>query len=145
MQYTEMTYKEKREFEATLTTAQRGKIRKMEKEFTEQTQPVRWASNARLEEVRKEAWATLKLTERVKELEDTHAPQIHELREKIQKLQEELSTIQETVSETRSKIQAEAYSMAYDDAQVKAMDAIERKMKEQQHKKLQALIEGFKA
>lgn len=145
MEYTEMTYKEKREFEATLTTAQRGKIRKMEKEFTEQTQPVRWASNARLEEVRKEAWGTLKITERVKELEDAHAPQIHELRTQIQKLQEELSTIQETVSETRSKIQAEAYSAAYDDAQVKAMDAIEKKMKEQQHKKLQALIEGFKA
>lgn len=145
MQYTEMTYKEKREFEATLTTAQRGKIRKMEKEFTEQTQPVRWASNARLEEVRKEAWGTLKITERVKELEASHAPQIFELHEQIKKLQEELSTIQETVSETRSKIQAEAYSAAYDDAQVKAMDAIEKKMKEQQHKKLQALVEGFKA
>jgi uncharacterized protein (UPF0335 family) len=145
MDYTEMTYKEKREFEATLTTAQRGKIRKMEKEFTEQTQPVRWASNARLEEVRKEAWATLKLTERVKELEEAHAPQIFELHEKIQKLQKELSTIQETVSETRSKIQAEAYSAAYDDPQVKAMDAIGQKMKEQQRKKLQALIQGFKA
>ena len=145
MQYTEMTYKEKREFEATLTTAQRGKIRKMEKEFTEQVQPVRWASNARLEEVRKEAWKTLKIAERVKELEDAHAPQIFELREKIQKLQEELSTIQEKVSETRSKIQAESYSASYADPQVKAMDAIEKKMKEQQHKKLQSLIEGFKA
>jgi dGTP triphosphohydrolase len=138
MQYTEMTYKEKREFEATLTTAQRGKIRKMEKEFTEQTQPIRWASNARLEEVRK-------IAERVKDLEDAHAPQIFELREKIQKLQEELSTIQEKVSETRSKIQAESYSASYADPQVKAMDAIEKKMKEQQHKKLQSLIEGFKA
>jgi hypothetical protein len=145
MLYQEMNYNQKREFEATLTTAQRGKIRKMEKEFTEQIRPINWAQNARLEEVRKEAWKTLKIDERVKELENTHAPQIFELRETIKKLQEELSSIQENVSETRSKIQAESYTVSYDDAQVKAMDAIWRKTKEQQDKKLQSLIDGFTA
>lgn len=145
MQYAEMTYKEKQAFEKSLTVGQRGKIRRLEKQFAEQIQPMNWASHAREEEVRKEAWVTLRIEERVNELEESNRPRIHELQSKIEELGKELANIQENVSEERSKIRAESYSMAYDDPQVQAMNAIIKKTREQQRNKLQSLIDSFTA
>jgi hypothetical protein len=143
MNYKEATYKEKQAFEATLTTSQRGKIRKMEKEFKEQIQPINWASHAREEEVRKEAWATLKISERMEALDKTHEPRLKVLREGLETIQTEINQILEEKAEERSKIHQEPYTLAYEDPQIKAMDAIYIKMKEAQEAKIQKLVESF--
>lgn len=145
MEYTEMTYKQKRDFEANLTTAQRGKIRKMEKLFVEQNQPLGWAEHERAQEVRKESWTSLKCDERIKALEESKAPAIAELTAKIKELQEQLSEIREEVAEGRSQIHQEVYVACDNDPQVKAINAIRIKTKEQQRRKLNELVNGFRA
>lgn len=145
MEYTEMTYKQKRDYEANLTTAQRGKIRKMEKLFVEQNQPLGWAEHERAQEVRKESWVSLKCDERIKALEESKAPAIAELSAKIKELQEQLSEIREEVAEGRSQIHHEVYVACDNDPQVKAINAIRIKTKEQQRRKLNELVNGFRA
>jgi len=144
MLYKEMNYTQKREYEATLTIGQRAKLRRMEKQFKEQIQPIMWASHAREEELRREAWVNLEVAKRIKDLEDLHAPEIASLREKIQELQKELTAVTELVSEARSEIQTQPYQIASDDPEVKAMRAIWRKTKEVQTEKVQELIDSFK-
>ncbi len=143
MDYKTATYSERQAFEKTLTTSQRAKMRRMEKEFTAQIQPIGWASNARQEEIRQEAWASLKVAERIKKLEEDAAPQINEILEQIQALQNELSEKKEELAEARSKIQTEPYMLAGEDAEVKAMNAIWRKTKEVQEVKFQKLVDSF--
>lgn len=143
MLYKEMNYTQKREFEATLTIGQRAKMRRMEKEFAEQIQPINYASHAREEEVRKEAWKALKIAERVKELESALHPEIFSLRAQIETLQEQLSKAQNELAEKRSDIQAEPYSAAYNDPEVKAIKAIWSKTKEMQAEKFQKLVDSF--
>jgi hypothetical protein len=145
MQYTEMTYKEKQAFEANLTTAQRGKIRKMEKLFVEQNQPLGWAEHERAQEVRKESWTSLKCDERIKAVEEANAPRIAELGAQITELQEQLSAIREEVAEQRSQIHQDVYIACDNDPQVKAINSIRIKTKEQQRRKLNELVDGFKA
>jgi DNA integrity scanning protein DisA with diadenylate cyclase activity len=145
MNYTEMTYKEKRDYEATLTTAQRGKIRKMEKLFTEQNQPLGWAEHERAQEVRKESWVSLKCDERIKALEESKAPEIAELSAKIKELQIQLSEIREGLDKERSEINQEVYTACDNDPQVKAINAIRVKTKEQQRRKMNELVNGFRA
>ena len=143
MLYKEMNYTQKREFEATLTIGQRAKMRRMEKEFAAQIQPINYASHAREEEVRKEAWKALQISERVKELEAAAHPQIFSLREQIQTLQEQLTKAQNELAEARSDIQAEQYSAAYNDPEVKAIKAIWSKTREIQAQKFQQLVDSF--
>lgn len=135
-----MNYKEKQAFEATLTTAQRSKIRKMEKEFKEQIQPINYANHARQEIVRKESWKTLKIGERIEALEAASAPKIQNLREMYKAIADELNQFQLELSETKSNIQAETFLAAGNDPEVKAMQAIYRQIKEQQDKKLNDMI-----
>ena len=143
MNYKEATYKEKQAYEATLKPSQRAKIRKMEKEFKEQINPVNWASHARQEQVRKEAWAALNITERMEALDKAVEPRLQELRNQMKALEIELNKILEEKAEERSKIHQEPYTVAYEDPQVKAMGAIYRQMKEAQEIKLQKLIDSF--
>ena len=143
MNYKEATYKEKQAFEATLKTSQRAKIRKMEKEFKEQIQPMMWARSAREQEVRKEAWTSLNCGERIKAVEEAHAPKIQGLRDQFKALQEELTKAQEELAEERSKIQTEPYTLAGCDPEVKAIQTIWRKMKEAQEVKIQNLVDSF--
>ena len=143
MNYKEMNYKEKQAFKASLKTSQRTKLNKMEKEAQEQIQPMMWARGTRQEEVRKEAWRTLNCGERIKALEEAHAPKIQGLRDQFKALQEELSKAQEELAEERSKIQGEPYILAYSDPQVKAIETIWGKIKETQEAKIQKLVESF--
>jgi DNA integrity scanning protein DisA with diadenylate cyclase activity len=145
MEYTAMTYKEKQAFEANLTTAQRGKIRKMEKLFTELNQPLGWAEHERAQEVRKESWVSLKCDERIKALEESKAPEIAELSAKIKELQIQLSEIREGLDKERSEINQEVYTACDNDPQVKAINAIRVKTKEQQRRKMNELVNGFRA
>ena len=145
MEYTAMTYKEKQAFEANLTTAQRGKIRKMEKLFTELNQPLGWAEHERAQEVRKESWVSLKCDERIKALEESKAPAIAELSAKIKELQIQLSEIREGLDKERSEINQEVYTACDNDPQVKAINAIRVKTKEQQRRKMNELVNGFRA
>jgi len=140
MLYTDMNYKEKQAFEATLTPAQRSKIRKLEKQVKEQLQPINWASHARAAEVRKESYVSLNIAERIEALEAQHAPRLQELRDQFKAIQEELNKVQEELGEARSLIQSEPYHAAGQDPEVKAMNAIYRQIKEQQEKKLNDLI-----
>ena len=144
MNYEEATYTEKRAFEKTLTTSQRAKLRRMEREHKEQIQPINWASHAREEEVRREAFVTLKIAERVKELEEATAPKINSLNEQIQELAKQLDEAREELYKERSKIHTEPYQVAIDDPQVKAMVSIWRKTKEAQEAKIQELVDSFK-
>lgn len=143
MQYSEMNYTQKREFEKTLTTAQRGKLRKMQKQHEEQIQPIGWASHAREEEVRKEAWVSLNCAERIKEVEAEARPRLAEIEKQIEALREEYKQISDAVSETRSSIQVETYTAAGNDPEAKAMRAIWRKTKEVQERKFNELAESF--
>jgi hypothetical protein len=143
MNYKEATYKEKEAFKKTLTTSQRTKLRRMENEHKEQIQPINYASHARMEEIRREAWVTLKVSERVKELEEATNPKIDSLNEQIQELAKQLEQVREELYEARSKIQTEPYQVAYDDPQVLAMNSIWHKTKEAQEAQLQRLIDGF--
>jgi vacuolar-type H+-ATPase subunit I/STV1 len=143
MQYKEMNYTQKQEFEKSLTIGQRAKMRRLEKEFKAQIQPINWASHAREEEVRREAWKSLKVGERVDALEAAHSPKINSLREQIAALQEELDKTREELSEERSKIQSEPWQVAGNDPEVKAMNAIWRKTKEVQEIKFQQLVDSF--
>lgn len=144
MNYKEATYTEKQAFEKTLTISQRAKLRRMEKEHKEQIQPINWARCAREEEVRREAYVTLKIAERVKELEETSAPRIYELREQLKAIEKELLQLLQEQGEAKSKIQTEPYRVASDDPQVKAMVSIWRKTKEAQEAKIQELVDSFK-
>jgi hypothetical protein len=143
MNYKELTYKEKMAFEATLKPSQKAKIRKMKKETEEQIQPINWARNAREQEVRKEAWTSLKCGERIATLENAHAPKLHALGNQLQAIQEELSKAREELAEERSKIQTEPYRLIDLDPEVKAMQAILRKMREAQEVKIQNLVDSF--
>lgn len=143
MNYKELTYKEKEAYFSTLKPSQKAKFRKMEKEFKEQINPINWASHARQEEVRKEAWATLKITERMEEVEKANEPRLQVLREGLKTIQDEINQILEERAEARSKIHQEPYVLAYEDPEVKAMNAIWHKMKEAQEIKFQKLIDSF--
>jgi hypothetical protein len=143
MLYKDMNYTQKQEFEKTLTIGQRAKMRRLEKEFKAQIQPINWASHARQEEVRKEAWKTLKIGERIEALEAAHSPNIDALREQIEALQVEFSKAREELAEERSKIQSEPWLAAGNDPEVKAMNAIYRKTHEVQTIKFQQLIDTF--
>jgi hypothetical protein len=143
MQYKDMNYTQKQEFEKSLTIGQRAKMRRLEKEFKAQIQPINWASHAREEEVRKEAWKTLKIGERIEALEEAREPRINSLRNQISALQEELDKEREEWAEERSKIQSEPWQVAGNDPEVKAMNAIWRKTKEVQEIKFQQLVDSF--
>jgi hypothetical protein len=144
MNYKEMNYKEKQAFKASLKPSQRTKLNKMEKEAQEQIQPMMWARGTRQEEVRKEAWTALNCAERIKAVEEAHAPKIQALRDQFKALQEELAKAQEELAEERSKIQTEPYTASYDDPQVKAIEKIWGKIKEAQEVKMQNLVDSFK-
>jgi cytochrome c556 len=143
MQYNEMNYTEKRQFEATLTIGQRAKMRRMEKEFAEQIQPINRASVERENQVRAEAYKSLRIAERIQELEKAHSPRIFELREQFKAIQEELNAANEELSEARSKIQTEPYHAASQDPEVKAIDTIWRNIKKMQAEKFQKLVDSF--
>jgi len=144
MNYKELTYKEKQAFEATLKPSQKAKIRKMKKETEEQIQPINWARSAREQEVRKEAWISLQCGERIAALENAHAPKLQALGNQLAAIQEELSKAREELQEERSKIQSEPYQAIDLDPEVKAMQAILRKMREAQEVKMQNLVDSFK-
>ena len=143
MNYKEASYKEKEAFFATLKPSQKAKLRKMQKDFKEQLSPINIANHARQEEVRKEAWANLKTTERMEALEKSYEPRLKVLREGLQTIQTEINEILEEKSEARSKIHQEPYALAYEDPEVKAMRAIYAQMLEAQETKLQKLIDSF--
>ena len=143
MNYKELTYKEKMAFEATLKPSQKAKIRKMKKETEEQIQPINWASHAREQEVRKDAWIALNCGERMEALEKAKEPRLRVLREGLETIQKEINEILEEKAEQRSKIQQEPYDVAYEDPEVKAMQAILRKMREAQEVKIQNLVDSF--
>lgn len=144
MNYKEATYKEKQAFEKTLTISQRAKMRRLEKQFQDQIQPIMWASNAREEELRLEAWKSLNCSERIEELDESASPRIADLREQIQVLQDELSKVLEELNEAKSNIRTEPYRTAANDPELKAMNAIWRKTQEVQAKKFQELVDSFK-
>jgi len=143
MNYKEASYKEKEAFFATLKPSQKAKFRKMQKDFKEQLSPINNASHARQEQVRKEAWATLKTTERMTAVEESYEPRLKALRESLQAIQTEISEILDEKAEVRSKIHQEPYTLAYEDAEVKAMRAIYSQMLEAQEIKFQKLIDSF--
>lgn len=143
MNYKELSYKEKEAFFATLKPSQKAKLRKMQKEFKEQLSPINFASHARQEQVRKEAWATLKTTERMEALDKAVEPRLQVLREGLKTIQTEINEILDEKAEARSKIHQEPYTLAYEDPEVKAMGAIYRQMLEAQEIKLQKLIDSF--
>lgn len=143
MDYKTATYKEKKEFEKTLSISQRAKMRRMEKAQKEQIDPMNWASHAREQEVRREAWVTLKVSERVQELESATAPTLQSLREQIEKLEEQFEQVRKELYEAISNIKSEPYNVVYDDPQVKAMNAILHKTREAQEAKFQQLINSF--
>lgn len=143
MLYAEMNYRQKREFEATLTPYQRQKMRKLEKEFQAQALPIQQAKYAREEIVRKESWVSLKCGERINELEAENAPRFAELREQIEALRNELTDLQEKVYETRSNIQTEVYTASYNDPEAKALEAILSRTREAQREKFQKLVDTF--
>jgi hypothetical protein len=140
VKYTELSYKEKQAFEATLTPAQRAKIRKLEKQNKETLQPINWASHARDEQVRKELYVSLNIAARIEALEAQHAPKLQELRDQFKAIQEQLNQELEELAEARSQITSEPYHAAGQDPQAKAINAIFRQMREQQENKLNDLI-----
>ena len=135
-----MSYKEKQAFEATLTPAQRSKIRKLEKQIKEQLQPINWASHARDTQVRQEAYVSLNIAARIEALEAQHAPKIQELRDQFNAIREALDKAQDDLAEARSAIQSEPYHAAGQDPEAKAINAIWHRTKEQQNEKLNNLI-----
>ena len=144
MNYKEATYTEKQAFEKTLTTSQRAKLRRMEREHKEQIQPINWARCTREEEVRREAFVTLKIAERVKELEEASTPKINSLNLQIQELAKQLDEAREELYKEERKIHTEAYDVVLDDPQVKATVSILRKTREAQDAKIQELVDSFK-
>ena len=143
MQYAEMTYTEKRNFEKTLTMGQRAKMRRMEKEHQEQIQPIGWASHKAEDEARREAYKTLKIAERIQELEAENAPRLSELREQFKAIQEELNKLTNEINEKRTDIQTEAYSAAHNDPQVKTLQGVWRQIKDAQKVQFQKLVDSF--
>jgi phage host-nuclease inhibitor protein Gam len=143
MNYKEATYTEKQAFEKTLTIGQRAKMRRLEKQFKDQIQPIMWASHAKEEELRQEAWKTLNCEQRIEELETEYAPRLQELRDQIEALQEQFSKLQNESYDKRSDIRTEPYMVAGNDPEVKAMNAIWRKTREVQEAKFQQLIDTF--
>ena len=143
MNYEEATYKEKQAFEKTLTTAQRGKLRRLEKEFAEQNLPINRASNAREEQVRNEAYKSLKISERIQELENSYAQKLFDLREQRTAIENELNAVLEEQSEKRSQISTEPYHAVNDDPEVKAINAIWRNTRAAQKEKFQKLVDSF--
>ena len=143
MNYKELTYKEKEAYFSTLKPSQKAKFRKMQKDFKEQLNPINFANHARQEQVRKEAWKALNITERMTAVEESYEPRLKVLREGLQTIQTEINEILDEKAEARSKIHQEPYTLAYEDAQVKAMSAIYRQMLEAQEIKFQKLIDSF--
>lgn len=143
MLYKEMNYTQKREYEATLTIGQRAKLRRMEKAQKEQIQPIQWASNAREEEIRKEAWKTLDCTARINASEAEYAPRVNAIQEQINALHEELSALKKEAYDKRSDISIEPYQVVADDPEVKAMHAIWKKTREVQERNFQELVDSF--
>lgn len=143
MNYEEATYKEKQAFEKTLTIAQRAKLRRLEKEFAEQILPINRASHAREEQVRKEAWKSLKVSERIQELENSYSQKLFDLREQYKKIQEELNATLAEQSEKRSQISTEPYHAVNDDPEVKAINAIWHNTRTAQKEKFQKLVDSF--
>lgn len=143
MQYAEMNYTQKREFEKTLTIGQRAKMRRMEKEHQEQIQPIGWASHKAEDEARREAYKTLKIAERIQELEAENAPRLSELREQFKAIQDELNKLTNEINEKRTDIQTEAYSAAYNDPQVKTLQGVWRQIKDAQKIQFQKLVDSF--
>ena len=143
MQYAELNYTEKRNFEKTLTPAQRGKMRKMEKEHQEQIQPIGWASHKAEDEARREAYKTLRIAERIKELEAEKQPRLLELRAQFEAIQNEINKIQNEINEKRTDIQVEAYQAASNDPQVKTLQGVWRQIKDAQKIQFQKLVDSF--
>ena len=143
MDYKTATYKEKEAFEKALSITQRAKVRRMKKAQEEQIQPINWATHAREEEVRREAWVTLEVSERVQELEKASTPTLQLLKEQIEKLQEQFEQARKELYEAIGDIKSEPYNAVYNDSQMKALNAIRHKTREAQEAKFQELIDSF--
>jgi hypothetical protein len=125
-----MDYKEQRAFEATLTTAQRKKIRTLEKDYEQRLNPIRNFHWKRYEEVKREAFKTLNCDQRVRESQEALKPQMEAITEQIQRLNAQYVELQNELMKKRDEIYDEVYAIASSDPQVLATGEIWKEIKE---------------
>ena len=135
-----MNYKEQRAFEATLTTAQRRKIRTLEKDYEESITPNRNFHWKRYEEVKREAFKTLNCDQRIQESQRALKPQMDAITEQIAQLNAQYVELQNELMKKRDEIYDEAYAIAGNDPQVLATGAIWNEMKETYAKQKEELF-----
>lgn len=135
-----MNYKEQRAFEATLTPAQRAKIRRLEKDYEEKLNPIRNYHWKRYEDVKREAFKTLNCDQRVRESEEALKPQMNAITEQIRQLNEQYIQLQNELMKKRDVIFDEAYAIAGNDPQVLATGEIWKEIKETYAKQKEELF-----
>jgi uncharacterized membrane protein YgaE (UPF0421/DUF939 family) len=135
-----MDYKEQRAFEATLTTAQRKKIRTLEKDYEQRLTPIRNFHWKRYEEVKREAFKSENCEQRVKEIREANAPILEAIKEQIRQLQEQQTQILDEARVQEEAIWGEAYNIASNDPQVLATGEIWKEIKETYAKQKEELF-----
>ena len=135
-----MDYKEQRAFEATLTTAQRKKIRTLEKDYEERITPIRNFHWKRYEEVKREAFVTINGEQRIKEIRQEFKPQMEAISEQIRQLNEQYIQLQTEAQNKEEAVRDETYVIAGNDPQVLATGEIWKEMKETHAKKKEELF-----
>jgi hypothetical protein len=139
-----MDYKEQRAFEATLTTAQRKKIRTLEKDYEERITPIRNFHWKRYEEVKREAYISINAEQRIKEIREAMKPEMDAISEQIRQLNEQYAQLQDESQKKRDAILDETYVIAGNDPQVLATGEIWKEMKETHAKKKEELFASLR-
>lgn len=129
----------------SLTAPQRAKVRKAIAQYEAERNPIMYEVNRLENEIRRQAYADLNISERVDQVRAVHNPRLAEIKAQISALNEEWQTIIDTMRKEEEEITVEPYKVVYADPKAQALRDVWGAINERHEAKMADLLASFKA
>lgn len=128
-----------------LTAPQRAKVRKAIAQYEAERNPIMYEVNRLENEIRRQAYADLNISDRVDQVRAVHNPRLAEIKAQISALNEEWQTIIDTMRKEEEEISIEPYKVVYADPKAQALRDVWSAINERHEAKMADLLASFKA